>query len=173
MILLGKSNTITRDKKSGRKGKGVYILCGVAVVLTIGFLILRGASGGGGSVRSSGDVVIAKGEITETARFIPYNVDGTKLEIVAIKASDGTVRTAFNTCQVCYSSGRGYYKQEGNELVCQNCGNRFAADQVEKIKGGCNPVPITSEYKKDDGTSIIIPRTTLEEAKGIFANWKQ
>lgn len=36
-----------------------------------------------------------------------------------------TIRTAFNTCQVCYSSGRGYYVQEGNVLVCQNCGNRF------------------------------------------------
>ena len=45
------------------------------------------------------------------------------MEIVAVKALDGSIRTAFNTCQVCYNSGRGYYQQEGNELVCQNCGN--------------------------------------------------
>lgn len=29
------------------------------------------------------------------------------------------IRTAFNTCQVCYSSGKGYYVQSGNVLVCQ------------------------------------------------------
>ena len=61
---------------------------------------------------------------------------------------------AFNTCQVCYDSGRGYYVQEGDVLVCQNCGNRFSAEQVELIKGGCNPVPIDSENKTDDGTTI-------------------
>lgn len=67
---------------------------------------------------------------------------------------------------------KGYYKQEGDDLVCQNCGNRFKAEQVEKIKGGCNPVPITKENKTEDGATITISMDFLKEAKEIFQNWK-
>lgn len=94
------------------------------------------------------------------------------MEVVALKASDGTIKTAFNTCQVCFDSGRGYYKQEGDVLVCQNCGNRFQADQVEQVKGGCNPVPIMKENKTDDGTNITISQDFLKQNKDLFANWK-
>ena len=69
--------------------------------------------------------------------------------------------------------GRGYYEQEGDELVCQNCGNRFRFDKVEIIKGGCNPVPIAGEYKTDDGTNITIPQAFLQENKALFGNWSK
>ena len=78
------------------------------------------------------------------------------MEVLAVKASDGSIRTAFNTCQVCYDSGRGYYKQQGKVVVCQNCGNQFKLDQIEKIKGGCNSVPIMKENKTDDSENIVI-----------------
>ena len=120
----------------------------------------------------SGDLVIPIKDVTEKASFYPVEVDGTKLEVLAIKAPDGTVRTAFNTCQVCYSSGRGYYKQQGNFLVCQNCGNRFKAGDVEVSKGGCNPVPILEGDKAVDEDSITIPQSLLKQAVAIFANWK-
>ena len=95
------------------------------------------------------------------------------MEILAVRAPDGSIRTAFNTCQVCYNSGRGYYKQSGDELVCQNCGNRFKANAVEIEIGGCNPVPILGENKTDDGTTIVIPQKFLEQNKGLFGNWKK
>jgi uncharacterized membrane protein len=79
----------------------------------------------------------------------------------------------FNTCQVCYSSGQGYYKQEGDQLVCQNCGNRFGMDQVEVRAGGCNPVPIFPDNKAVDAENITISRDFLAKAKVIFANWKK
>lgn len=84
----------------------------------------------------------------------------------------GSIRTAFNTCQVCYSSGRGYYKQDGNGLVCQNCGNRFSMADVEVTRGGCNPVPITDEYKTVNDDTITISKEVLAEATSIFKNWK-
>jgi uncharacterized membrane protein len=140
------------------------------------FFIVKGITGSGASVDAAsqgGDIAIAKSEVTETAKFIPYKVGNTKMEVIAIKAPDGSIRTAFNTCQVCYDSGRGYYIQEGDVLVCQNCGNRFKASQVELIKGGCNPVPIVAENKTDDGTTITIPKDFLEQNKGLFGNWKR
>jgi uncharacterized membrane protein len=92
---------------------------------------------------------------------------------IAVKASDGIIRTALNTCQVCYRSGRGYYKQVGDVFVYQNCGNRFKVDQVELIKGGCNPVPILNGDKTDLGDSIGISKAHLESVAPYFAVWKK
>lgn len=117
-------------------------------------------------------VEINKADITSQAKFYPYESNGIKMELLAIKADDGTVRTAFNTCQVCYSSGKGYYIQQGNELVCQNCGNRFAANKVGITKGGCNPVPIPSSSKVEDDKTIKIDKGFLDNNKAYFSNWK-
>ena len=65
------------------------------------------------SVSSGGNLTIPVDELTENAAFYSVNVDGTEMEVKAVKTSDGTIRTAFNTCQICYDSGNGYYKQEG------------------------------------------------------------
>ncbi len=121
----------------------------------------------------SGDVVINIKDVSETATFYPAEVDGVKMEVLAVKAPDGTIRTAFNTCQVCYDSGRGYYVQEGSVLVCQNCGNRFRTSDVEKVKGGCNPVPILEEEKIVDENTITVPAELLKKAKALFADWKR
>ncbi|MDR1065758.1 MAG: DUF2318 domain-containing protein [Oscillospiraceae bacterium] len=129
-------------------------------------------SGAAGDVAVGADIVIPIAGISETASFYPAEIDGTRLEVIAVKAPDGTVRTAFNTCQVCYDSGRGYYKQDGDVLVCQNCGNQFPMDRVEVESGGCNPVPIFDEYKEIDEANITIPLDFLKEATAIFGNWK-
>ncbi|MDR3315527.1 MAG: DUF2318 domain-containing protein [Coriobacteriales bacterium] len=118
------------------------------------------------------DLVIPTSEVSSVAHFYPVTVDGTQLEVLVVKAPDGTVRTAYNTCQVCYDSGAGYYLQQGNELVCQNCGNHFKMNEVEVAVGGCNPVPIFAEDKVVSDATITIPLASLQKARGIFANWK-
>jgi len=95
------------------------------------------------------------------------------MESIAVKAPNGTLRTAFNTCQVCYDSGRGYYEQDGDVLVCQNCGNRFKLSQISVEKGGCNPVGISDDMRKETDTEIIIPLDLLKQAVALFANWKK
>lgn len=124
------------------------------------------------NLKKGKDLVIQVRDISDKAKFYPLKINGIKLEVLAVKAPDGSIRTAFNTCQVCYASGRGYYKQEGNTLVCQNCGNRFTMDRVEVESGGCNPVPIFSQYKTVKDDTITIPYDFLNEAKTIFSNWK-
>lgn len=118
------------------------------------------------------DIVIPVDSVTEKAAFYPAEMNGIKLEVIAVKAPDETIRTAFNTCQVCYSSGRGYYEQEGDVLICQNCGNRFGMEDVAVSRGGCNPVPITEEYKTVDEENITISKDYLTQATVIFQNWK-
>ena len=121
----------------------------------------------------NGNLIIKKSEITSVAKFIPYKADGVNMEIIAVKASDGSIRTAFNTCQICYNSGRGFYKQQGDVFVCQNCGNRFKIDQVEQIKGGCNPIPILKEDKQESASEIVIPAKVLASYKQYFLKWKR
>ncbi len=118
-------------------------------------------------------IKIPKNEVTSKATFYPYVLDGTKMEIIAVKATDGTIRTALNTCQVCYDSGRGYYVQTGDYLICRNCGNRFHIDQIEKIKGGCNPVPIMEDSKQDLGSEIALSKDFIATQKEYFSNWKR
>ncbi len=118
------------------------------------------------------DLTINIRELSATPKVFSAEANGTQMEILALVASDGTVRTAFNTCQVCYSSGRGYYQAEGDELVCQNCGNRFTGDAVGVQSGGCNPVPITENNRTEQDGVITIPGSLLSEASVIFENWK-
>lgn len=157
--------------------KGIFIASGVFIFLIAAFFVMRGLSGASASDNASaaqgGDITITKSQITETATFIPYQSGNTNMEIIAVKAPDGTIRTALNTCQVCYDSGRGYYVQEGDTLVCQNCGNRFNISQIEKEKNGCNPVPILEENKTDDGQTITIPADFMKQNAAYFSNWKR
>lgn len=172
---MGKSNLANKTAKAAQKTKKrIVAVGGVIAVLIIGFIIIKFSSGGADTTGAvSGDLRIIKSEVSETAKFYPYKAGKTNMEVLAVKASDGTIRTAFNTCQVCYDSGRGYYKQRGDELVCRNCGNRFQLDQVERIKGGCNPVPILKENKTEDDANIIISQAFMEENKGFFGNWRK
>ena len=124
-------------------------------------------------IKKGESLIIQTSGITETAKFYPVKINGTSMEVLAVKAPDGTIRTAFNTCEVCYDSGRGYYKQEGNVLVCQYCGNRFSTNQVEVQSRGCNPWPIFKENKTVTGDSITISYDFLLESTKVFQNWKR
>lgn len=165
-----------KSPAKGDKGFGFGKVAAIALpLLAVAILavVLITSQLGNRPAAVDSDLVIPTSEITEQAKFYPIEVDGTRLEVLAVKAPDGSIRTAFNTCQVCYSSGRGYYVQEGSALVCQNCGNRFGMADVEVTRGGCNPVPITAEDKTVTDTSIVISKEFLARAKDMFANWKK
>jgi uncharacterized membrane protein len=39
--------------------------------------------------------------------------------------------------------------QQGNDMVCINCGLKFRTDKVNEIKGGCNPSPLKRTIQGD------------------------
>jgi uncharacterized membrane protein len=118
------------------------------------------------------DVIINIVEISNNALFFPVKIDDVLMEILVVKAPDETIRTAFNTCQVCYTSGQGYFLQENTYLVCQNCKRRFRMSQVEIESGGCTPLPILAENKIISDNQIIISKNFLSENKEWFLLWK-
>ena len=118
------------------------------------------------------DIVIRTANIGTDASYFDYDADGVTVQVFALQASDGTIRLALNTCQVCNGSPYAYFEQDGDWFICQNCGNRFASTEIGIASGSCRPVPITADiYTEQDGT-ITIPMSFLEENAPLFKNWK-
>lgn len=165
------------NKKQLGSKKNILIIAGsIALVAVIAILTL--ATGGQtapetASQSDNADIVIQKEQVTQTASYYPVESNGTYMEIIAVRATDGTVRTALNTCQVCYASGQGYYEQLGEALICKNCGNQFTIDQIELQKGGCNPVPILADMKTEDDETVTINAESLVVYEPLFANWNK
>jgi uncharacterized membrane protein len=67
--------------------------------------------------------------------------DSTVVTFFVIKSKDGVFRAAIDACDVCYKEGKGYH-QEGDFMVCENCGQKFASNRINEVKGGCNPAPL-------------------------------
>ena len=85
-------------------------------------------------------------------RYYTYVSNGKPIEFFILKSKDGVVRAAFNACDVCYPAKKGY-RQEGDEVVCNNCGRRFPSNQINEVQGGCNPSPLKRSV---EGDSLII-----------------
>lgn len=166
-------NQVKTQGKTKRKTVGAFLF---ALASVLALAACSGGTGGDATPQTSSssgeDLVISLDGITDQASFYPAEVNGTAMEVIAVKAPDGTIRTAFNTCQVCYDSGRGYYEQSGDKLVCQNCGNQFSMDRVQVEAGGCNPWPIMDADKTVTEDSITISYEFLDQSAQIFKNWK-
>lgn len=175
--------TAVKKTVSGKKRRNRFLplLAAVVIVAAAAVMIvpklLPGesvqADGAAADLSADGSaVVIDTAAVSETAMFIDYDAGGTTVELFAVRASDGSVRLALNTCQVCNGSPYAYFVQTGNVFICQNCRNRFSSSQVGLVSGGCNPVPITgADYTAEDGT-ILVSTAFLDANAVRFANWK-
>ncbi|MHB1318818.1 MAG: Fe-S-containing protein [Anaerolineae bacterium] len=90
---------------------------------------------------SNGVVSLPATDISGTARFYTYQAGPTAVRFFVLQSSDGVIRAALDACDVCYGAKLGYH-QEGDEMVCNNCGTRFPSVQVNEVQGGCNPSPL-------------------------------
>ena len=115
----------------------------------------------------SGDSVqIPLSDITSTVQFYEYESNGVKINYFAVLGSDGEVRTAFDACDVC--GGSKGYRQEGTDIVCNNCGKVFKIDGLgTKNKGhGCWPSFL---QHKVVGDNIVIQTDDIIEGRQRFA----
>ncbi len=106
-------------------------------------------------------VSIPLSDITDNARWYEYDLGSSKIKFFAVKASDGTVKTGFDACDVCYTEKKGY-GQEGDYMVCNNCGNRYPIDGLgteNKTPGGCWPGYLPNVI---EGDNILIKKSDLE-----------
>jgi uncharacterized membrane protein len=82
------------------------------------------------------------------ARHYTVTAGGKKVTFFVVQSTDGVVRAAFDACDVCFESKKGYI-QDGEHMVCVNCGQRFHISRINELEGGCNPAPLTRTIEGD------------------------
>lgn len=98
------------------------------------------------------------------SRHFKYQNNDITVRYFILKSSDGIIRAAFDACDVCWPTGKGYY-QEGDFMVCRNCGRRFASILVNEVKGGCNPAPLKREL---EGNNLVIKINDILKGEQYF-----
>ncbi len=98
------------------------------------------------------------------AHHFDYHAGDMTVKYFVLKSSDGVLRAAFDACDVCWPSGKGYY-QEGDKMVCRNCGRKFASVKVNEVKGGCNPAPLDRTVQ---GDQLIIQVSDILQGQTYF-----
>jgi len=94
------------------------------------------------------------------AHYFKVTADsGTLVTFFTIKSGDGVIRAAIDACDVCYRSGKGYI-QDGDFMVCTNCGQRFASSRINVVKGGCNPAPLN---RRVEGKYLLISMADINQ----------
>ncbi|MEK6285441.1 MAG: DUF2318 domain-containing protein [Acidobacteriota bacterium] len=162
---------------SKAKGKTTAILVAIAVVLAgVGVFLVMNASNEtppatavatspGSSGSDSRDVRIALSDLSSTAKFFDYKLSDNKpVRFFVIKSSDGVYRAALDACDTCYHAKKGY-QQEGDDMVCRNCGLHFHSAKINEVHGGCNPVGLPRTV---EGDQLVIKASELESRGGYF-----
>jgi len=99
------------------------------------------------------------------ALFLTLESGGRQLHYFALKSGDGAYRAALDACDVCFKSNRGY-RQEGDLMVCNNCGQSFPSNRIGEIKGGCNPHPLARGI---EGQDLVIRKADILAREDYFA----
>jgi uncharacterized membrane protein len=81
-----------------------------------------------------------------------------------LKSSDGVIRAAFDSCDVCFRERKGY-RQEGDLMICNNCGQAFPSVRINIEKGGCNPAPLE---RTTLGSDVVLQVSNIYRGVGYF-----
>jgi uncharacterized membrane protein len=99
------------------------------------------------------------------ARFFTYKTDdGVVIRYFILRSSDNVIRAAFDACDVCWPENKGY-SQQGDVMVCNNCGRRFPSVRINEVRGGCNPAPLN---RKVENGIVIIQLADVLQGKRYF-----
>jgi uncharacterized membrane protein len=153
-----KKSRLTEEKKSGKMpflAVGALVLFGGLAVA--GWAVFQPSPTPVGASLETGasqgvTVPVSTFDDGEAKHFSYQAPSGKTIKFFALKSSDGVIRAAFDACDVCYQSKKGY-RQEGDFMVCNNCGQRFSSVRVNEVKGGCNPSPLERNI---EGENLVI-----------------
>jgi len=144
-----------------------------AVLVAVGAFVYisgKGSESSATTSQTSSEIKVSQGTYPVSlfddgrARHFEYKSDDITIKYFILKSSDGVIRAAFDACDVCWRSGKGYF-QEGDNMVCRNCGRRFASVRVNEVKGGCNPAPLT---RRIEGDKLVIDINDILEGRQFF-----
>jgi uncharacterized membrane protein len=179
------NQTSSEAKKAAVLGSGKKSKTPLIITLLIAVALAGGAVYFLGGEKEAGPVAATAAVTQNSATEFVYNASdfadgqakyysykspqGLNIRYFLLKSSDGVIRAAFDSCDTCWSAGKGY-RQEGDFMVCNNCGLRFASVKINEIKGGCNPAPLT---RTASGGKIIVKVKDIIEQGSFYFNFKR
>lgn len=103
-------------------------------------------------------VRIPLSELTDSSlHFYTAEVNGTVIRFLVIHKQNGDYATALDACQICGTAG---YRQEGQNVICRNCGASIYIPSIGQ-SGGCNPISVKSHVA---GGEVIVDLSALGDA---------
>lgn len=141
-------------------GSLVYVYGFMENASTAEQLQAQPSTAGGGQMISIPADTFADGKV----RHYEYKSSRHTIRYFVLKSSDGVIRAAFDACDVCWPAGKGYF-QSGDNMICRNCGKRFASVLINEIRGGCNPAPLT---RRMDNHNVVIQVAHILEGRRYF-----
>lgn len=97
------------------------------------------------------------------AHFFRY--EGSRpIRFFVARDSNGVFRAAFDACDVCFEKRLGY-RQDGDRMVCRECGQTFPIGLVNERSGGCNPAPLERTV---EGAFLVLRIPDLEAGARYF-----
>src|SRR5919108_3344408 len=79
---------------------------------------------------SAGVVTIPLAKVSDgKAHFYKVVDGGSEIAFFVTKASDGSIKTAFDACDVCYREKKGYV-QDGGFMLCKQCNKKFDINRI-------------------------------------------
>lgn len=114
----------------------------------------------------NGTVSISTAKLADgSAHFYKFDDDGKEIVFFAVKAADGSLKTAFDACDSCFKSRKGY-EQQGDKMNCKNCNQKFAINRLgPNATGGCNPGYLPNQTS---GSTITLKTDDLRAGARYF-----
>ena len=148
----------------------VLAVVALVAIAAIAATVMMNRGGGETAVATTasapgGDVTLPVAQVSDgKAHFYTYDAGGTTVKYFVLASKDGTVRAALDACEVCYPQKKGYH-QEGDTMVCNNCGKVFPSAQINVVTGGCNPIPLKRTV---NGDNLVIAASSLQAGQQYF-----
>jgi uncharacterized membrane protein len=157
-----------QDKKqSPVKVTGIIAFALLAVVAGYLAMTRSGDKTSTAAVAKTADAIkISLSELDSgKAQFLSHQLaSNTQVRFFAIKSADGKYRAAMDACDACYHAKKGYH-QEGNAMICNNCGMAFQTNMINEVKGGCHPVGVACTVEDNH---LVIKTSELESRGSYF-----
>ncbi len=140
-----------------KNGKLPWVVVFAALVAVLGVTGWKFFAAPGGKyplvAAAEGRIAIPLERVSDgRAHFFTFRDGQTLIDFFVLRSSDGVIRAALDTCDVCYHARKGY-RQEGDFMICNNCNMRFRSERIGDEQGGCNPAPLQRTIA--DGKLII------------------
>lgn len=114
---------------------------------------------------TNGEVRLPLAEVNDgKAHFFAYFHENTPIHFFLVKDGSGTLRVAFDACDVCFKEKKGY-ELDGTMMTCRNCGMRFPLERIGEESGGCNPSRLSFDLS---GETVVIKATDIESGLRFF-----